>query len=132
MANSIMKTGRFRNIALIGVAGCFFVVRGILYILATNVMCIYLAQLLQSVSFGLILAAKANYANETMNPEDQNFGQSSMAMTESLGLVGGSLLGGFLADRAGVNMMLTVFMASAAVGTMIVFAAGRDTKHGGR
>ena len=115
----LMKTGKFRNITLVHVSGGLFVLRGILYILAPNVYVIYFIQLLQGLTFGLLIAAKANYANEVMSPEDQSSGQSLVAMTESLGIVCASLLGGFLIDDMGVNAMIIVFTVAAALGTLI-------------
>ena len=54
-----------------------------------------------------------------MSPEDQSSGQSLVAMTESLGIVCASLLGGFLIDDMGVNAMIIVFTVAAALGTLI-------------
>lgn len=115
----IVENGKLRNITLVTGSGALFVLRGMLYILAANVYIIYFIQLLQGFSFGLLIAAKANYANEVMNQEDQSSGQSLVAMTESLGIVCASLIGGFLLDHMGVHPMIMVFTVAAAIGTII-------------
>lgn len=111
--------------SFITIGGACYVIRGLLYVAAGSVAAIFMIQFLQSVSFALILAAKANYANETVDTSDQAMGQSLMAMTDSLGAVGGSLVGGLLLDYAGVNAMLLAASACAAVGTALTFAARR-------
>ena len=115
----IRKTLKIRDITLIIISGTLFVLRGILYILAPNVYIIYFVQIIQGLSFGLLIAGKASYADEVMSREDKSSGQSLVAMTESLGIVCASLIGGFLLDHMGVHAMIVVFTAAAAVGTLI-------------
>lgn len=107
-------------------AGClFFAVRGGLLIAASGVMLIYFVQLLQSVSYGLVTAAKADYANETVDPAYETTGQAVMSMTESFGMVAGSLIGGILLSGGGTGRMLIAGTAMAAAGTIVAFIAAR-------
>ena len=107
------------------IACAFFVLRGVLYIFATNIIMIYFVQLLQSVSYGLIIAAKASYADQVVEREDETTGQSVMTVTDAMSTVSGSLLGGILVDNGGVILMLWVGVAMALCGTVVAFLAGR-------
>lgn len=119
--------------AMLIATGClFFTVRGLLYIAATGVVMIYFVQLLQSVSYGLVIAAKASYAHQAVAPEDDNTGQAVMSMTDSFGMVAGSLLGGILLSGGGTSLMLGAGTAMAAAGTVITFIAARKGISGGK
>lgn len=123
----IIKTGKIRNISLIIISGILIVLRGIFYLMASNVFAVFMIQILQGVTFGLLIASKASYASESMDAEDQSSGQSFAALAESLGTVCGSLTGGLLLDHAGVSAMLVVYTICAAVGTLItLIAAGKE------
>lgn len=126
---SRMTKGRkVRDINMVSLSGAIFVLRGIFYLLASNVYVVFAIQLLQGISFGILIAAKANYANESMEAEDQSSGQSLVALTESFGTIMGGLLGGFLLDRGGVPAMLIVFTLAAAAGTLITILSGRASE----
>ena len=67
---------------------------------------IYLVQLLQGVSFGLMVTARSTYADECMSADDKATGQSMMTFTDAFGSVAGTLIGGILLDQGGVPYML--------------------------
>jgi len=114
---------------LISVGCLFFVIRGVLFVFASGVMMIYFIQLLQGPSYGLVTAAKAAYAYETVAARDETTGQAVMSMTDSFGIVGGSLLGGILLSGGGADLMLLTGTALAAAGTITAFiAAGAGRK----
>ena len=122
----ISGSGKRSSGFFLAVACGFYVVRGILYLFATNVIMIYLIQLLQSVSFGLMVAAKATYADECMASEDKTTGQALMSFTDAFGAVVGTVIGGVLMNQGGVRLMLLGGVLIAFVGTMItIFAAVR-------
>lgn len=104
---------------LIAISGLFFVLRGVLYIVAPNVQVLFAVQLTQSLSFGLLAAAKAHYADTSMAEEDKVTGQAVMAMTESSGSVIASLAGGFLMAGGGIMLLLYVAAGVVIVGTII-------------
>ena len=104
---------------LIVISGFFFSLKGILFISAPSVHAIYAVQLLQSVSFGLLVAAKAHYADTCMTPENKVTGQSVMTMTESLASVLASLTGGLLMGSGGIMLLLWCATGAAIAGTLI-------------
>ncbi|MBO7048617.1 MAG: MFS transporter [Spirochaetia bacterium] len=111
---------------LIVISGFFFSLKGILFIAAPNVQTIYAVQLLQSVSFGLLVAAKAHYADTCMTEEDKVTGQSVMTMTESMASVLASLTGGLLMGSGGIMLLLWCATGAAIVGTLITGLAAHE------
>ena len=104
---------------LIVISGFFFSLKGILFIAAPSVHAVYAVQLLQSLSFGLLVAAKAHYADTCMTLEDKVTGQSVMTMTESLASVLASLTGGLLMGSGGIMLLLWCATGAAIAGTLI-------------
>ena len=116
----------FKSSTLLIVSGIFFALRAAGFMLAGNVMVMYLAAMLQIGSFALYIPSSVYYVNETMLDQDKFKGQAVMTATNTLGGVFGSLFGGFLIDHAGVGAMNTVCFAMAAAGAVLVFLfAGR-------
>ena len=116
----------FKSSTLLIVSGAFFAIRAAGFMLAGNVMTMYLAAMLQIGSFALYIPSSVYYVNETMLDQDKFKGQAVMTATNTLGGVFGSLFGGFLIDNAGVGTMNTVCFAMAAAGAVLVFLfAGR-------
>ncbi|MBO7430470.1 MAG: MFS transporter [Spirochaetia bacterium] len=114
---------------LIVISGFFFSLKGILFIAAPNVQTIYAVQLLQSVSFGLLVGAKAHYADTCMAEEDKVTGQSVMTMTESLASVLASLTGGLLMGSGGIVLLLWCATGAAIAGTLLIgFIAHENSK----
>lgn len=118
--DDFVKKYKISTQLLIFVACLFFVIRGILYLFATSLVVIYVVQILQSLSFALLLASKTSYADEGMGNEDKARGQSIMSMTEAIGMVLGSAIGGWAISLGGVNMMYIVGIAFAAAGSLVV------------
>lgn len=116
----------FKSSTLLMVSSAFFAIRAAGFMLAGNVMTMYLAAMLQIGSFALYIPSSVYYVNETMLDQDKFKGQAVMTATNTLGGVFGSLFGGFLIDNAGVSAMNTVCFAMAAAGAVLVFLfAGR-------
>ena len=117
----------FKSSTLLIVSGIFFAMRAAGFMLAGNMMIMYLVATLQIGSFALYIPSSVYYVNETMLDQDKLKGQAVMTATNTLGGVFGSLLGGFLIDHAGVGAMNTVCFAMAAAGAVLVFLfAGRQ------
>lgn len=117
----------FKSSTLLIVSGIFFAMRAAGFMLAGNMMIMYLVATLQIGSFALYIPSSVYYVNETMLDQDKFKGQAVMTATNTLGGVFGSLLGGFLIDHAGVGAMNTVCFAMAAAGAVLVFLfAGRQ------
>ena len=110
------------------IACAFFVLRGVLYIISKNIIMVYITQFIQGVSYGLLTVAKASYASQVIDREDETTGQSVMTVTDALSVVSGSFLGGILVDRGGISLMLWVSFVMAAIGAVVAFLAGRKSR----
>ena len=106
--DDFVKKYRIPTLLLISIACFFYMVRGILYLFATSLILIYAIQILQSLSFALLLASKTHFADEGVGEEDKATGQSIMSMTEAVAMVLGSAVGGWAISLGGVNMMYIV------------------------
>ena len=113
---------------LIAISGLFLSLKGILLIFAPSVHAIYAVQLLQSVSFALLVAAKAHYADICMAEGDKVTGQSVMSMTESLGSVLASLAGGLVLGSRTTTVLLWCATGAAIVGTLITGVTAYEKK----
>lgn len=100
-----------------------YIIRGVLYLFAGNVTMIYLIQLMQGVTYGLMVAAKATYADECMEPEDMATGQAVMTFADAFGVVAGTFIGGALINYGGTRFMLLGGVIITVVGTLITFFA---------
>jgi PPP family 3-phenylpropionic acid transporter len=111
--------------ALICIGCLMFVVKGVLLAAASGVVMIYFIQLLQGPSYGIVTAAKAAYAHETVAAGDETTGQAVMSMTDSFSIVAGSMLGGMLLSGGSAGRMLVAGTAMAAAGTIITIIAAK-------
>lgn len=113
---------------LLVMAGAFFTLKGVLFMLCTNVLGIYAVQLLQMFSFALFAGAGVYYSNMCMADEDKVTGQALISMTEALSSVLGSFVGGILMDSGGIMKLLRFATMMAVLGTAVSAAAAKLTK----
>ena len=118
--DSFVKKYKISTQILIFVACLFFVIRGVFYLFATSLVFIYATQILQSVSFALLIASKTHYADEGVGEEDKATGQSIMSMTEASAMVLGTAIGGWAISLGGINMMYIIGIIFAVIGLIVV------------
>ena len=87
-------------------SGVFFFVKAALFVVAQSVTMIYLIQILQIVSYGLMAASRVYYVDEIVGKKYETTGQAYMAATETVGVVLGSVIGGFLMQGFGIGSVL--------------------------
>lgn len=112
---------------LLVIAGAAFTLKGILFMLCTNVIGIYAVQLLQVFSFALFAGAGVYYSNQVMAKEDKVTGQALISMTEALSSVLGSFVGGLLIDAGGVPSLLRFATVMAVLGMAVCAMAAKLT-----
>lgn len=113
---------------LLVVAGAAFTLKGVLFMICTNVIGIYAVQLLQVFSFALFAGAGVYYSNSMMAEEDKVTGQALVSMTEALSSVAGSFVGGILMDSGGIMTLLQFATSAAVMGTLVSAAAAKFSK----
>lgn len=111
---------RFKSSSLLIASGVFFALKALGYVLAGNILQMYLVQILQTGSFALYVPSSVYYVNETMEPRDKFKGQAVMTGTNTLGGVFGSLIGGFILNLAGIEAMLFAELGIAVCGCLLV------------
>ena len=108
-------------------AGVFFFAKAALFVVAQSVTMIYLIQCLQIVSYGLMAAARVYYVDETVGKKYETTGQAYMSATETIGIVFGSIIGGFLLQGFGVGALLWGGAVASFVGMICMIKSMRDS-----
>ena len=100
-------------------AGIMFAVKAAAFVLAPNMLGLYGACALQSLSFALLIPASVRYVNLYIAPADCAKGQALIAGMTSLGSIFASFVGGMLYDMTSVKITLLVGFAAAAAGAVL-------------
>ena len=108
-------------------SGVFFFAKAALFVVAQSVTMIYLIQCLQIVSYGLMAAARVYYVDETVGKKYETTGQAYMSATETIGIVFGSIIGGFLLQGFGVGALLWGGAVASFVGMICMIKSMRDS-----
>ena len=109
-------TRRVKCPATLRFAGIMFAVKAAAFVLAPNMLGLYGACALQSLSFALLIAASVRYVNLYMAPADCAKGQALIAGMTSLGSIFASFVGGRLYHMTSLKITLHVGFAAAAAG----------------
>lgn len=112
---------KIKSSSLLVVSGIFFTIKSLLTFLAGSMIGIYAAQFSQALGFALFVPASVYYVNHLMSEKDKVKGQAYMTVTNTVGSIAGSLLGGILIDYAGVSNMLLASTIIAFIGAIIIF-----------
>ena len=112
-------TRRVKCPATLRFAGIMFAVKAAAFVLAPNMLGLYGACALQSLSFALLIPASVRYVNLYIAPADCAKGQALIAGMTSLGSIFASFVGGMLYDMTSVKITLLVGFAAAAAGAVL-------------
>ena len=96
-------------------------VKALWFLLASSVMSLYLAHLVQMFSYALYIPASVYYVNHLMAERDRVKGVALINVPMTLGSVFGTLIGGWLLRLVGLHTLLIVSTTVSAVGTLITF-----------
>lgn len=97
-----------------------FVAKHTLTYFATNMIMIYMAQVLQMFAYALFIPASVYYVNQKVAVADRVKGQSLVTMSMTLSGVFASFCGGILLDAIGVHQVLLFSAILSIVGAVIV------------
>lgn len=112
-------TRRVKCPATLRFAGIMFSVKAAAFVLAPNMLGLYGACALQSLSFALLIPASVRYVNLYIAPADCAKGQALIAGMTSLGSIFASFVGGMLYDMTSVKITLLVGFAAATAGAVL-------------
>ena len=111
---------KFKCQTLIKVASIGFTLKIALCLLSKSVAMLFFSQLMQLVSFALILPAMVHLISEVMNPGEAVKGQSLFTIMMTIGAVFASLLGGIVLDISGAFMLMLIGTIITAIGSIII------------
>ena len=106
---------------LLKIAGLSFVLKSVLFLMAGNVMTIYLIQLLQATSYTFLSPIQMYYANNKIAVADMVKGQAFITASYTLGCAAGNFTGGQLLSAFDVRALLIAGVAMAVAGTAVFF-----------
>lgn len=97
-------------------------------LIVPNVISLYVVQVLQLFGFATFVVATVYYANQVVEECDRVKGQAYMTMSNTLGIVVASLLGGALIDICGTNGMMIIGSVIAIIGSILIFISTTKEK----
>ena len=106
---------------LLKLAGLSFVLKSVLFMLAGNVMTIYMIQLLQATSYTFLSPIQMYYANNKVGSADMVKGQAFSTASYTLGCAAGNFAGGQMLSYFDLRTMLLAGIAMAVCGTAVFF-----------
>lgn len=109
-------------------AAFFYILRGLLTLLAASVLTFELSQLLQAVSFALYIPASSYVINETLAPQDRTFGQTIIVVAMTIGGIIGTLTTGWLIDNLGTTAALILLSGATVLGFLSIVFSQRKLK----
>ena len=113
-------TGRFRCSSVMRFSALAFVGKALAMVLAGNVGMLYAANLLQALSFALIIPSMVQYVNLVIAPKDSAKGQAIANGMITLGAIFASSIGGQMYDALSIRATLLAGVAIAACGMVIL------------
>lgn len=119
---------RIRLDIILKISGVFFILKTLFSLLTKSVIGFYLIQGFQMFGWGFMAIGIVIYVNEIVSSYDKAQGQAYLGMSFTIASVLGSLLGGSIIDRFGVDKMLIVGTISATIGTLFIIIFANDLK----
>ena len=102
MITRIMK--RIKVKKLIVLACIFYIVRGLVFCIP-SMIAIFIGQVLQMITFAVIVPAAVYLSDEMMHAEDKNAGQTFVGIAITIGTILGSYVGGELVSIGGIHLL---------------------------
>ena len=112
-------TEHFRCSTVLRFAALAFVAKALAIAMAGSVALLYAANLLQALSFALVIPAMVQYVSLVITPKDSAKGQAIANGMITLGAIFASLFGGWLYDALSVHTTLLISVAIAAGGMLL-------------
>jgi len=113
---------------LLKISAIFFTIKAILFLFISSIWIVYTGQLMQLLSFAIYTPASVFYTNKLVASDDKVKGQSFLAVSQILGSIIGTLIGGLIHDSYGVMTMIQFGVVLSAIGTCIVLLCSPNLK----
>lgn len=106
---------------LFKIAGLAFLLKAVLFLLASSITAIYVIQLLQGVSYTFLSPIQMYYANNKVHAADMVKGQAFITASYTLGCAAGNFIGGQLLSAFDIRALLVAGVVMALAGTVVFF-----------
>ena len=113
-------TYRFKCSSVCTFAALAFVAKAVLIAISAEVWMLYLANIFQLISFGLMIPALVQYVNLVIDPKDLTKGQALNHGMTTMGGIFASLIGGWLFDSLSISTTLFIAVMISVCGALIV------------
>ena len=107
----------------IAISGVAFLVKAVLFVSARSILMIYGIQCLQFLAYGLMAASRVYYVDEVVGNEFESTGQARVSATETIGIVLGSTIGGFVMNGSGIDLLLKIGAVVCLAGVLCMFVS---------
>lgn len=114
----------FKDTTLLIVSAFSFVIKAVLLCIAQDIVIVYIAQMFQMTSYGLMANARVYFTEEVIEKQDSVTGQSLTCVCDTVSSILGSYIGGYLLTASGtIDSTLIVGLVSASIGTLVIILA---------
>lgn len=102
-------------------SGVSFFLHALVIWLAPNFPVLYFAQIFEAGGYALYTVAVVYFVNDLVEKSDRIRGQAWFAMTNTLGILLGTSIGGILLDHGGAGVLMAFATATAGGGMLLLF-----------
>ena len=101
---------------LMAASAVLYIVKHAMICFAPNLPVFYMAMILQMVTYAVLMPASVYFANEYIEEQDRNKGQTVVAAAGTIGGLLSSFFGGFLLQMTGVKTVLLIGFVVTVIG----------------
>ena len=113
----------------LAISGVAFFAKAALFLFASQIWTIFAVQLVQFLAYGIMVGGRVYWVNETISPAFQVTAQAYVVATETIGIVLGSILGGFIVQLGGIEALLWLGAIMAFLGMVcMIYSAQYKTR----
>ena len=129
MLGFVWLSMRFSSSSLLRLSSIGFALKSVLLMSVSNIYGLYLVASLQFMGYGLFIPSSVYYVNELLPRNAQVQGQVQMNMTWMIGIILGTLSGGFIIDHFGMRTQLVASAILSICGVLLVLPSVESLKN---
>ena len=107
---------------LIIISSVFYIIRSLTIVFATDIFGIYLSQILQILTFAIILPASVHFAYDEIEKNDQYEAQAYLGSTITIGLIFANFIGGNVLQLYDINALLIILVILTVLGSIFALS----------
>lgn len=107
---------------LIIISSVFYIIRSLTIVFATDITGIYLSQILQIVTFAIILPASVHFAYDEIDENDQYEAQAYLGSTITIGLIFANFIGGNVLQLYDIHALLIILVILTVLGSIFALS----------